>query len=177
MKILATPKIMSDAEALSIARKGGNAFGRVLYGSKDITLKLLWLESREVILRLNYQPAPLMKWLGKGEYTSQNIRMIVEGTRCTASYAEHEIQTRTVDVPEDSIQKTEYPDDKIVATAKRPALRMVRRQIGKTATAELVSMRSIYRPYYIAFYGEYEIGKRVRYLPIPADGNKVSTDL
>ena len=50
---------------------------------------------------------------------------------------------------------------------------MVRRQIGKVATAELSSMRSIYRPYDVAFYGKYEMGKRIRYLPIEADGHKV----
>ena len=59
------------------------------------------------------------------------------------------------------------------AAAKRHALHMVRRQIGKVATAELHSMRSIYRPFYVAFYGKYEMGKRIRYLPIEADGHKV----
>ena len=177
MKVLTTKKTMSDAEALSIARKGGNSLGRVMYGNKDITLKLLWLESREVILRLDFQPAPLLKWLGKGTPYSQNIRMIVEGTRCTASYMEEELKLITKDIDPDSLQKTEYDDDKIFRTAKRPALRMVRRQIGRVATAELVSMRSFYRPYYIAFYGEMKMGERVRYLPIAADGNKVQTAL
>ena len=60
--------------------------------------------------------------------------------------------------------------EKIIQTAKRPALRMVRRQIGKTATAEVHSVRSVYRPYYVAFYGEMKMGTKVRYLPIPADG-------
>ena len=63
--------------------------------------------------------------------------------------------------------------DKIVAAAKRHALRMVRRQIGRVAVAEVNSMRSIFRPYYVAFYGKYEMGKRIRYLPIEADGHKV----
>ncbi|MEA4994203.1 MAG: hypothetical protein VB060_10310, partial [Oscillibacter sp.] len=60
MKITATPKTMSEAEALRVARGGGNVFGKVMYGGKDITLKLMYLESREVILNLHYQPAPLM---------------------------------------------------------------------------------------------------------------------
>ncbi len=50
----------------------------------------------------------------------------------------------------------------------------MRRQIGKVAFAELDSMRSIYRPYYIAFFGEMKMGERVRYIPIAADGNQVS---
>ncbi len=181
MKITATPKTMSEAEALRVARGGGNVIGKALYGGKDITLKLMYLESREVILDLHYQPAPLMRWLGKGAASGpavQKIRMIVEGTRCTASYAEDALKTCEIDVKdENALQKTEYSDEKIFAAAKRPALRMVRRQIGRVATAELNSIRSIYRPYYIAFYGEVKMGERVRYLPIAADGNKVDRAL
>ena len=77
----------------------------------------------------------------------------------------------------EAIQKTEFPDDEIVQTAKRMAVRMVRRQIGQVPIAELDTMRSIYRPYYVAFYGELKMGERVRYLPIPADGNRVERSL
>lgn len=181
MRIVATPKIMTDAEAYAKAKKGGNMFGKAMYGNKDITLKLMYLESREVILDLHYRPAPLMRWLGKTDVktpSTQKIRMIVEGTRCTASYAEAPVKTVRIDVDDETaIQKTEYTDEQIIAAAKRPALRMVRRQIGKVATAELSSMRSIYRPYYVAFYGELKMGERVRYLPIAADGNKVERSL
>lgn len=181
MKITATPKTMNDAEALRVARGGGNVIGKTMYGGREVTLKLMYLESREVILNLHYQPAPLMRWLGKGTSSGpavQKIRMIVEGTRCTASYAEDALKTCEIDVKdENAVQKTEYSDDKIIAAAKRPALRMIRRQIGKVAIAELSSMRSFYRPYYIAFYGEMKMGERVRYLPIAADGNQVSRAL
>ena len=40
MKITATPKVMTNAEALRTARQGGNVFGKALYGSGEITLKL-----------------------------------------------------------------------------------------------------------------------------------------
>lgn len=176
MKITATHKTMGTEEALSKARGGGNMLGKAMYGKKDITLKLMYLESREVILQLNYRPAPLLRMLGikpKGP-ESQKIRMIVEGTRCTGSYVEDPIATEVVEVPDEGcVQNTEYSDENILQAAKRPALRMVRRQIGRVATAELVSMRSIYRPYYIAFYGELKMGERVRYLPIAADGFRV----
>lgn len=172
MKITATVKTMTPAEAMQKARGGGNALGKAMYGGKDINLKLIYLENKEVILKLNYQPAPLMRWLGikpKGP-DSQLIRMIVEGTRCTASYSEQPLNTEEIEVEEGAYQKTEFPMDKIIQTAKRPALRMVRRQIGRVATADVHSVRSVYRPYYVAFYGEMKMGEKVRYLPIPADG-------
>ena len=172
MKITATVKTMTPAQAMEKARGGGNSLGKVMYGSRDITLRLMYLENKEVILKLNYQPAPLMRWLGKTPPgpESQLIRMIVEGTRCTASYAENELITEEIEVDEEEIQRTEFPEEKIIQTAKRPALRLVRRQIGRIATAEVHSIRSVYRPYYVAFYGELKMGTRVRYLPIAADG-------
>lgn len=165
---------------MKVARGGGNIFGKALYGQKDITMRLMYLESREVIFKLTYRPAPLMRWLGKKESNlpQQKIRMIVEGTRCTASYSGEPIMTREIEIEDsDAVQKTEFPDSEIVETAKRMAVRMVRRQIGQVPIAELDSMQSIYRPYYVAFYGEMKMGERVRYLPIAADGNRVERAL
>lgn len=180
MQITATPISMTEAEALKVAHGGGNVVGKALYGKKDITLRLMYLESREVIFNLTYQPAPLMRWLGKktSDRPAQKIRMMVEGTRCTASYSGEPIKTVDIEVDnEEAVQKTEFSDQEIVQTAKRMAVRMVRRQIGQVPFAELYAMRSIYRPYYVAFYGELKMGTRVRYLPIPADGNRVERAL
>ena len=37
--------------------------------------------------------------------------------------------------------------------------------------------RPFYRPYYVAFYGEMEMGKKVRYIAIEADGYKTDNSL
>lgn len=180
MRIEVTPITMSEEEAMKVARGGGNIIGKAMFGKKDITLQLWYLENRVVIFNLDFQPAPLMRWLGKTrtKRPSQKIRMVVEGTRCTASYSGEPIVTREIEIEDsDAIQKTTYSDEEIVQTAKRLAVRMVRRQVGQVAKAELYEMRSIYRPYYVAFYGEMKMGQRVRYLPIPADGNRVERAL
>ena len=113
MKIIATPIEMSPAEAMAKARQGGNIFGKALYGNGEITLRLIYLESREVILNMYYQPAPLMKMLGKKPPTEPNkkIRMIVEGTRCGVSYAGEPLKVEEIEVDEGAVQKTEYSDD------------------------------------------------------------------
>ena len=180
MRIEVTPITMSEEEAMKVARGGGNIIGKAMFGKKDIALRLWYLESREVIFHLEYQPAPLMRWLGKtsSKRPTQKIRMVVEGTRCTASYAGEPIRTHEIEIEDsNAIQKTTFSDEEIVQTAKRMAVRMVRRQIGQVPEAKLYQMRSIYRPYYLAFYGELQMGKRVRYLPIPADGNRVERAL
>ena len=179
MKIIATPIEMSPAEAMAKARQGGNIFGKALYGSGEITLRLIYLESREVILNMYYQPAPLMKMLGKKPPTEPNkkIRMVVEGTRCGVSYSGEPIKVEEIEVDEGAVQNTEYSDDKIILEASRVAKRMVRRQIGKVVTTDLYKMRSVYRPFYVAFYGKMEMGSKVRYTCIAADGNRVERSL
>ena len=42
---------------------------------------------------------------------------------------------------------------------------------------EVASYRPFYRPYYVAFYGEMEMGKKVRYIAIEADGYKTDSSL
>lgn len=61
---------------MKVARGGGNIIGKAMFGKKDITLQLWYLENREVIFNLDYQPAPLMRWLGKtgSKRPSQKIR-------------------------------------------------------------------------------------------------------
>ena len=35
---------------------------------------------------------------------------------------------------------------------------------------EVISIESIFRPYWVALYGNVRAGKKVRYIPIAADG-------
>ena len=173
VKILATPILMNPGQAMAEAKKCGNVFGKALYGKEKITLKLFYLESREVILNLYYHPAPIMKLFGKKEPT-QRIRMVVERARGGAAYAEDPIKVEEVEIVEAALQRTEMTDDDVVNRAKIPATRMVRRRIGKIVTADLYKMRAFYRPHYVAFYGDMSMGKKVRYICIPADGNEVN---
>ena len=67
----------------------------------------------------------------------------------------------------------EIPEEKLIDEAKRLARRMVKRQVGRDVLLDVLSVRSIYRPYYIAFYGDLVENTKVRYIAIPADGNVI----
>lgn len=177
MKISAFPIKMSEQEAYQIAEKRGNLLGRLLVKKDEINLKLMYLESREIVYQMTYCNAPLPRLLGKKprEEKGQKIRILVEGTRCMPAYMGEapELVELEIDDPE-QVQNTEYPDEKLIQEGKYLARRMVRRQIGKTASFEVLEMRSLYRPYYVAFYGPLVNGTKVRYLPIAADKNEIS---
>lgn len=174
IEIATLPKTMTEEEALTVAKNGGNIFGKMLFGKKDITLKLMYLENREYVLDMTYQNAPLMKMIRPHALPQvQQFCTLVEGTRCGASYLEKPLETLTMEVEEEALQPTTYTDIRLLQVAKSLCRRMVRRQLGKNVVLDVAKERKVYRPYYVAFYGEMKEGTRVRYLPIPADGNSV----
>lgn len=179
MEILAIPKVMTEKEAVEIARNGGNFVGKILFAKKDIKLKLMYLESKEIIYRIVFEDSKIKSLLGKKreKQYGQKVRILVEGTRCTPAFLEENLKLENIEIKDKNlIQKTEFTNEKIINEGKFMARRMIRRQIGKTVLLEVENIRSIYRPYYIAFYGEMVEGTKVRYLPIPADGNQIRRD-
>lgn len=173
-KIQSLPITMTEQEALQVARQGGNVFGKWLLGKKDITLKLMYLENREYVLDMTYQNAPLLKLVRPNALkTVQQFCTLVEGTRCGASYLECPLETVEIEVEESQLQPSTYSDTRLLQVGKSLCRRMLRRQLGKNVLLDVAHERKVYRPYYVAFYGEMTEGTRVRYLPIPADGNSV----
>ncbi len=182
MKVLATKKTLRDTDAFQTARQGGNSLGRVLYGSGKITLRLMYLQSFEVIFDVYYKPGLVERFFSKDHGrlsgNSQKVCMIVEGTRCSPSLYESPLPLYEMDLDPDDCQESTFPKEKIVAQAKRIAMRIVRRHSGRIVTSmELSSYRPFYRPYYVAFYGEVEMGKKVRYIAIEADDYHTDSSL
>ena len=174
MKIQVVPKTMNEEEAMEVAEKRGNFLGRLLLGKKKINLKLMYIESKEITFEMTYMDTFLRKIFTQKESLprKQKILMLAEGTRGTPAYLEKPIKTQSLQITDPAqVQTTEIPQDKLIENAKRLAGRMIRRQIGSYATLEVLQLRSIYRPYYIAFYGELVENTKVRYIAIPADGN------
>ena len=171
MRIQALPLKMTEAEAMKIAQQRGNIFGRLLLGRKNITLKLIYMENKEIVYRITDRS--LFK-LRRRKGQMERIRMLVEGTGCSPAYLDRELQTQPVQVDNESqLQHSTFPDEKMIEAGRYLGRRMIHRQSGRNVSMEIEHIQSIYRPYYIAFYGELEEGTRVRYLPIPADGNEI----
>ena len=158
MDVLITQKKMTDSEAFVKARGGGNLIGKAMYGGGKITMKQLYLQSFEVVFDAYFKPG------------------LVE--RCTASYHEQPLPLYEADLDPDMCQDSTFDKEKIIAQAKRVAMRIMRRHSGHIITSmEVASYRPFYRPYYVAFYGEMEMGKKVRYIAIEADGYKTDSSL
>ena len=178
MKIKCFPITLGENEAMKIARGRGNLLGRLLLGGKKITLRVMYLESRYLTYEMTYVDNLLASLFKKNEKPDQpdrqRIRVMVEGTTCSAAYAPDDIHTMEKDVDENSIQFTYYDDLRLSDAGGIMARRMVRRQLGRNLTIKPVEMEKVFRPFYIAIYGDMVEGTKVRYLPIAADGNDVT---
>lgn len=175
MKIQCFPVTMSKEEALAIAAGKGNPLMKAYAGKKKINLRLMYLENRYYIYEITYHDGLLMRLVNKkrnGEQ-KQKIRVMVEATTCSASYTEEAIHTIEKDVDELAIQEAHYDDERLENCGSTMAKRMVRRRAGREISISTVSMEKVYRPYYIAIYGEMIEGTKARYLPIAADGNEI----
>lgn len=180
MDALITQKTMTDSEAFVKARGGGNLVGKALYGGGKITMREMYLQSFEIVFDAYYRPGIFQRLSPKKKLNggSQKICMIVEGTRCSASYVEKPLKLYEAELDRDDCQDSSYSRDKVIAQAKRVAMRIMRRHSGRVITSmEVASFRPFYRPYYVAFYGEMEMGKKVRYIAIEADGYKTDSSL
>ena len=175
MKIECFPIKIKEEEALRIARGGKNPIMRAMFGKKKINLRIMYLESRYIIYEMTYHDNFLIRSLKKKkEEDKQKIRVMVEATTCTAAYVEDEIVTEEKEVDENSIQPTYYEDKRLRDCGAIMAKRMVRRRVGRNLSIRPLEERKVYRPFYIAIYGEMIEGTKARYMPIAADGNLVS---
>ena len=172
MVIECFPILMSEEAARKRAMKG---FAGMYGKNKTINMRLMWLENRYIEFEMTYHDSFIRKLIrkDKNKIDKQKIRTIVDATTCSGSYTETGISTIMRDVDESMIQHSNYPDDRLIHTARENVRRMVRRHAGRFVSAEMIEMRKVYRPYWIAVYGEWVEGTKVRYLPIPADGNEV----
>jgi hypothetical protein len=174
LKIQCFPVTMTREEALAIAGGRKNPLLKAFYGSKKINLRLMYLESRYFIYEMTYMDNLLMKLFRRNHpEEKQKIRIMVEATTCTASYTDAEIHTIEKEVDENDIQLANYEDQRLEDCGATMARCMVRRHMGRDLTIRPISMQKVYRPYYIAIYGEMVEGTKAHYLPIAADGNEV----
>ena len=173
MKIDSYVKIMKKEDAKEIANKKGNVVGRILLKNNSINeMKTLYIENKIITFNMIHEPNVLSKGIFKATGKKQKITLIADGSTGGVSYYESAPSIESIKANEDEIQFSIYEDDLLIEKSKKLARRIVRRQIGGNISLEIESIKSIFRPFYVAFYGELKEGNKVRYLPIAADGCK-----
>ncbi|WP_042273463.1 hypothetical protein [Faecalimicrobium dakarense] len=171
MKIDSYVKIMSEKEAKEIANKRGNTLGKILLKNNPINnMKVLYIENKIITLNMIHEPNIISKNIFKANRKKQKITFIADGSTGSVAYYESGPGIENINADEDNIQFSIYEDNVLIEKSKKLARRIVRRKVGGDVSLEIESIKSVFRPFHVAFYGELEEGKKVRYLPIAADG-------
>lgn len=173
MDIKSFPIITTKEEAEAVADKKGTFIGRMLlFGRKAKDIRLHYVEYKLITYEIIHAPGLIERAIsGKREAKKQRITMIANGSTGGVSWAETLPEILAVkDVNEDIIQLSDKLEDDLIRRGKKIAMRVIHRHVGSIPELKVLSVESIFRPYWVAFYGDVVEGSRVRYLPIVADG-------
>ncbi|MBV7274780.1 hypothetical protein [Clostridium thailandense] len=165
-------KIKIGKEEAIRTAKGMRSFFMGLSNKKISEVRIHYVEVKFVTCILTHKPNFLEKYLFRNnKIKKQKILMLVDGTTCETAIVDSKPEIASVkDVDQESIQISSYSDKRMIDSCKRVASRVVRRNLGNLAEIEFEKIENCYRPYWLILYGEMKEGKKVRCIPVSADG-------
>lgn len=172
MMVSAFPAVSSKEDIKKNGRAFGGILGRVLLlNRKPTSIRLFYIEFKIIRLNISYKPSWIDKILtANNRLKGQNMSLIVDGTCGAAALIDSRPPVVRIEVDENRIQYSDLTDDELLLRARKTATRILRRHIGGFPMIDLFSIDSVFRPYWIVFYGDPKPGHKVRYIPVPADG-------
>lgn len=176
MKINTYPITVSLDEADLVAGKKGTPLSKiVMRGKQEYHLKLMYIEYKLIEYGLTFRPSALEKLINKifrKESFDAKSRIIAIGNGTSGSVAVvadmPDIITKNVN--KDEIQESVFSDDHFIVRGEKTVRKLVRRRTGGFPGMDVLKITKVFRPFYVAYYGEMIEGNKVRYLTIPADG-------
>lgn len=173
MNIKAFPIKVTKDEAERIAQKKGGLLWRIIFSGKDIgEIRQHFIEFKLITFEAVYRPGIFERTvLKKTAERRQKIVMLANGSSGSAAWVQDLPEVVSLEkVDKNNIQLSDREDEYLVGKCRKVALRVMHRFVGGIPELEVKSIESVYRPYWIALYGQVVNGSKVRYMPIPADG-------
>lgn len=173
MKIECFPIKINQERARTLAQKQTGFIARLFVGNekKVEVMKTLYIENRLITFDITSHP-PLIERIFKKNSRARisKIQMIANGSTCGVAYYDGRgVDIIEKEIEEKDIQKSDYADDLLITRGNAIARRILRRRVGGNLSLEVSEIKSVYRPYHIAFFGKPEEGKKIYYVPIAAD--------
>lgn len=137
----------------------------------EIVMKTIFIENRLMTFDIIRKPSVADKIFRKGSSErGSKIQMIGNGSTCGVAYYDSRgVEAVELDVPEESVQYSDFSDKDFTLRGNVLVRKILRRRVGGSVSLEISDIKSIYRPYHIAFFGQPEEGAKVFYIPIAAD--------
>ncbi|PIE54419.1 MAG: hypothetical protein CSA35_05595 [Dethiosulfovibrio peptidovorans] len=167
------PIVIEKEDAMQQARRKGGPLGRLfLRGQSVYELRLHFVEYFILTFEVVHTPNFISRtFFGERGQKTQYCRVLANGSTGGAAWAEELPDTIEEHMlPEANIQTSQFSLEHMTSRGKSLVLRVLRRRIGGMPQVTLKKTESVYRPFYVALYGQAIEGKKQRYIPIAADG-------
>lgn len=167
---------MQREEAWKIAERKGDWLWNIVFRNRPLSeLRLMYIEY--VLLDIETESAPaLCKRLLKNasEPVRKKLLVLVNGSTGGVSLVtDRDLQIEEIELHDGiEIQHKNFDDEEADKRAKILAHKITHRSMGGMHEAKIVGKKSLYRPFWVAFYGNMREGSRVRYITIAADGGQ-----
>ena len=171
IKCFSTKMDKSEAEQIAMA-KGGFFWRMVFKGMQLSEVRQHFIEFKLITFEVIHKPTIIHRlFFRQTETKRQTIRMLANGSSGSVAWVESSPEIFTLNnVDENTVQKSDKDIEYLTTQGRKVALRVVHRFRGGIPELEVISIESIFRPYWVALYGNVGAGKKVRYIPIAADG-------
>ncbi|UWD49282.1 hypothetical protein NYR90_03355 [Clostridioides difficile] len=171
MDIRVLPIKIEKDEAIDIAKSGKNSLlSRLILKNKEAhEVRLHYIEFKVVTLKIHQNKSIFMKKKQASNINELNI--LVNGSTGAGSIVpELPIAETVKNIDSNIVQYSDKDERRVKAKANKMAIRLAHRFMGGIPEVEIVNIESIFRPYWVVFFGKVELNTRVSYLPVEADG-------
>lgn len=176
MVITTLRRKMERGEALSIAQRKGDWLWNMVFHKVPLSeLRLMYIEY--VLLDIETVAAPTLASRLRGQRTEpvrKKLKVLVNGSTVGVSLVtDKNLQIEEIEITEGTdVQQKAFDDEEADKRAKILAHKITHRSMGGMHEARIIERTSIYRPFWVAFYGDMKEGSKVRYITIAADGGQ-----
>ena len=163
---------MSYSEALKFAEnKNSWLWGLIYHGLPLVKLELVYFEYIIVKARSESEPSLIQKIRGKsGRKTRKTFEILFNGTSGNVALITDMPEIEEIELTgEAHVQYTQFPDYDIENNTRKLVHKLTHRHLGGHHVVEIIEKIPVYRPFYVAYYGEYQLGSKVRYITMAAD--------
>jgi hypothetical protein len=176
MSVAVLEQKMPKEQAMQKAQNKGDWFWNLVFHHKPLSeLKLLYVEYILFDIETTSTPSLLGK-LKSGTPqipTTKKVQVLVNGSTGGVALVTEQLKIIEKDFHDKSeYQNTQFSDEEVTVRAKKLVHKITHRMMGGLHESKIVSRLSVYRPFWVAFYGEMQMGNKVRYIVIPADGGQ-----
>ncbi len=171
MDIRALPIKITKDEAIDIAKSGKNSLlsKLILKNRYAHEVRLHYIEFKIVTLKIHKNKSIFIRKRHSNDINE--LKILVNGSTGAGSIVQSlPISEIVRNVNCDIVQHSDKDERRVKAKANKMATRLTHRFMGGIPEIEIVKIESIFRPYWVVFFGKVELNTRVSYLPIEADG-------